>query len=94
MKSMLSRPIKNLDVMSRRILVIAFSLALVLCSASLFVFSLNTVTSVRARETTPEPQGYNRTYNYAGIGIVGDHAYYIGNDGVFYKLPLSRARVP
>jgi hypothetical protein len=94
MKSMLRQSMKNLDAISRRILVIAFSLALVLCSASLFVFSLATATTVQARETTPEPQGYNKMYNYAGLGIAGDHVYYIANDGVFYKLPLSRARVP
>jgi hypothetical protein len=80
---------KNLDAISRRILVIAFSLALVLCSASLFLFSLNTVTTVSAKELNLEPQqGGNR----AGLGIAGDYAYYIGTDGVFYKLRLSAAK--
>lgn len=92
MKSKTREWMKELDGMSKRIVVVAASLALVLCSASLFVFSLNTVNTVHAREITPDPQGYNRTYNYAGLGIVGDYAYYIGNDGVFYKLRLSAAR--
>jgi len=94
MKSMLKQTVNHLDPISKRILVIAFSLALVLCSASLFVFSLNSVATVHAREPMPEPQGYNKTFNYAGLGITGDYVYYIGNDGVFYKLPLSRARMP
>lgn len=80
----------TLDMMSKRILAIALSLALVLCAASLFVFSLNTVTTVHASEINPEPQGGNR----AGIGISGEYAYYIGTNGVFYKLPLSRAESP
>ncbi len=81
---------RTLDVMSKRILVIALSLTLVLCGASLFLFSLNMVTTARANELKPEPQGGNR----AGIGISGDYAYYIGTNGVFYKIPLSRADSP
>lgn len=81
---------KTLDMLSKRILVIAVSLTLVLCAASLFLFSLNTVATVHANELAPQPQGGNRT----GIGISGEYAYYIGTDGIFRKLPLSRAAAP
>ncbi len=37
---------KALDMLSKRILVIAISLTWLLCGASLFFFSLNTVTTV------------------------------------------------
>ena len=42
---------KNLDLFSRRLLVIAIALSLVLISSALFLFSLNYLGSVQAKET-------------------------------------------
>ncbi len=44
---------KNLDVVSKRILVSAISISMILLCASLFVFSLNTIPQAKANSGLP-----------------------------------------
>jgi len=78
---------KNLDLVSKCILVIALSLTMVLCSASLFIYSIKNANA----ETLSEKSITNKSLPEiqaacCGIGISNGNAYFIKyvNDGHYF----------
>lgn len=79
---------KNLDVFSRRVLILALSLTMVLCSASLFIRSINSASAaplpVSANNVKVIPDDVGA--GCCGIGISNGNAYFIKyfHDGRYY----------
>jgi hypothetical protein len=93
---------KNQDHVSKRILTLALAVSMILCSAALFVFSLNftgkakaaTITSPSISTTKVESRNAAGDAGFiAGVGISNGFAYYIylAPDGhsIYWKANLS-----
>lgn len=76
-------PMKNLDYLSKRILVVAVSLSIVLLSLSAFLLTLQRVTAA------PNQVGVVSQPSIVGLGVSGNKGYYMvltGNEyHVMYK---------
>ncbi len=77
---------KNQDLISKRILTVAFALSMILCSAALFVLSLNFSGKAKAATTVVSPIVASKisSANPAGeggfiasAGVANNYAYYI-----------------
>jgi hypothetical protein len=71
---------KNLDLISKRILVSAISISMILLCASLFVFSLNTLPQAKANTSLPFSKPSEDRLTKVDIwpfGIVGGKGYWI-----------------
>lgn len=94
---------KNQDLISKRILTVALAVSMILCSASLFIFSLNFTGKAKAATIT-SPSIINtskaETHAIGGdagfiacAGILNNYAYYIylAPDGhsIYWKASLS-----
>jgi|ERR1035437_2696843 hypothetical protein len=90
---------KNQDLLSKRIMTVAIAVSIILCSAALFVFTLNfTGKSVAATtkspvNTTQGIQSAGNTGIIACAGILEGKVYYIYNNpevgSVFWRVSLS-----
>jgi len=71
---------KNLDVVSKRILVSAISVCMILLCASLFLLSLNTIPQAKANSNLPlvkSPQERLTQVDIWSFGVTGGKAYWI-----------------
>lgn len=71
---------KNLDVVSKRILVSAIAVSMIFLSASLFVFSLNTIPEAKANSNlslAKSPQDRLTQVDIWSFGVAGGKAYWI-----------------
>ena len=71
---------KNLDVVSKRILVSAISISMILLCASLFVFSLNTIPQAKANSNLPFVKSAEDRLTKVDIwpfGVAGGKGYWI-----------------
>jgi hypothetical protein len=77
---------KNQDLVSKRILTLALAVSMILCSAALFVFSLNftgkakaaTIASPSISNTKVETLNATGDAGFiSGVGILNGYAYYI-----------------
>jgi hypothetical protein len=77
---------KNQDLVSKRILTLALAVSMILCSAALFVFSLNftgkakaaTIASPSIINTKAETRNAAGDAGFiAGVGISNGYAYYV-----------------
>ena len=85
-------------ILSSKILTFSFSLSIILCSLSLLIFSIGSLTEAKAEikdvqfSKTASPWDDNLR-GAVGLGIAKDTAYFVvwGNPNLFYKAAINKA---
>ena len=86
---------KNLDLISKRILTISFSISIVLMAAACFVFSINSMTAKNNSIPAPKLAPVVASENYCPLGISNGYVYYFfmnGSTAEFSKVNLTVAK--
>jgi hypothetical protein len=86
---------KNLDLMSKRILTIAFSLSMVLLAAACFVYSINSLSAKNNPIPAPKITPAVASENYCPLGISNGYVYYFflnGSTAEFSKVNVTVAK--
>lgn len=86
---------KNLDLISKRILSVAFSLSIVLMAASCFIYSMNSLSAKNKPIPSPKLTPVVAAENYCPLGISNGYVYYFfinGSTAEFSKVNLTVAK--
>ncbi len=86
---------KNLDLISKRILTIAFSISMVLLAASCFVYSMNSLSAKNNAIPAPKLTPVVASENYCPLGISNGYVYYFflnGSTAEFSKVNVEIAK--
>ncbi len=92
---------KTSDPIASKMLTIAVSISLILCSLSLLIFTIGNVNSVRAENSIADEKAQHKTpwdenlKGSVGLGIVNNTGYFViwgSQNNMLYKVDLTKAR--